>query len=170
MSVVALVGMMGSGKSAVASAVARRTGWALVDLDERIATSARRSIAELFAVDGEPNFRTIELDALRSVFDGEAPVVVATGGGIVTTAAGRRLLVDHATVVWLDASTDVLVERVGAGEGRPLLAEDPASTLRALAEERRELYAEVADVVVDANVDDVEVVAERVLSALGVAA
>jgi shikimate kinase len=166
--VVALVGMMGSGKSSVGAALAARTGRVLVDLDEAIEQAAGRSVAELFAEEGEAAFRTRELDALMSVLATRSATVVATGGGVVTIPEARAALSDGATVVWLDAPAEVLAERVGAGQGRPLLAGDPSARLRALDAERRPLYSAVADLVVDAADGSPDAVADRVLAALEV--
>jgi shikimate kinase len=167
-SVVALVGMMGSGKSSVGAALAARTGGVLVDLDEVVEHAAGRSIAELFADEGEPGFRVRELDALVSVLRTGQATIVATGGGVVTSPEARAVLADGATVVWLDAPVEVLAERVAGGEGRPLLAGDPLARLRALDAERRPLYSALADVIVDATVGAPDAVADRVLAALEV--
>jgi shikimate kinase len=168
--VVALVGMMGSGKTSVAFHIGRRVGWRPVDLDDVISTTAGRSVPEIFASEGESAFREREVAALAAVLAEPGPMVLATGGGCVTTAAARAALRDHATVVWLDTPTSVLLKRVGAGDDRPLLGDDPAGSLAALITARRPLYAEVADVVVDAGEGDAAAVADRVLSALGVLA
>lgn len=167
--VVALVGMMGSGKSTVAAAVARRTGRRVVDLDHEVEVAAGRSIPELFAEGGEDDFRARELAVLRAVLDTDVPTVLATGGGVVTTAEARAALREGALVVWLDAPVDVLAARVGAGTDRPLLAGDPVRRLRVLDEARRGLYEEVADVVVDASTGTPDDVAARVVEALEVA-
>ena len=168
--VVALVGMMGSGKSAVAAVVATRMGWRLVDLDEVIVANDGRSIPEIFAMEGEPGFRARELAALTAVLDDPGPMVIATGGGVVTSEAAREVLRRRATVVWLDAEVSVLAERVGSGDERPMLGADPRGALEALVDARRQHYADVARVVVDSGKGDVAIVAGRVLAALGVAA
>jgi shikimate kinase len=165
--IVALVGMMGSGKSAVGEAVARGTGRTFVDLDRRIEAAAGRTIGDLFATRGESGFREIEVDELRSALATSRPSVVATGGGVVTTAEARELL-GLATVVWLDADIDTLVERVGDAADRPLLAGDPRGALEMLQVERRPLYAEVADIVVDVSTGTVDEVAGRVMGSIGV--
>lgn len=165
--VVALVGLMGSGKSTVARLVAARSDRAAIDLDELIAEREGRTVAEIFSSDGEGAFRALELAALAEALDSGERLVVATGGGVVTTASARALLTAHATVVWLDAPVDVLVERVGSGDGRPLLSPDPRTALESLAARRRAFYAEVADVVVDASASP-DVVATRITDALEV--
>jgi shikimate kinase len=149
---VALVGLMGSGKSSVGRVLARRLGRPFVDLDKRIVADAGLSIPELFDRDGEDTFRSLESAALASVLAGDEPVVLATGGGVVVRPANVERLQASATVVWLRATPETLAGRVGDGTGRPLLApgEEPiVDRLRRLADERGAAYRQVADVVVD---------------------
>lgn len=142
---IALVGPMGAGKSTVAARLAARTGRRLVDLDEVIERDAGRTIAELFATDGEPAFRERERLALTAALDGVEPTVVATGGGVVVDPVSRQRLRHGATVVWLSAPASVLVDRIGDTTTRPLLAgDDPTARLDQLIAERDPVYAEVA--------------------------
>lgn len=168
---VALVGMMGSGKSTVGRRVAARTGRDFVDLDDEIEQREGACIPEIFAEAGEESFRSCELAALRAVLGRDDPVVVATGGGVVTTAACREVLAGGAHVVWLRADVGTLADRVGDGGGRPLLTGgDPAQALTRLAEERAPLYASVADSVVDTDQLGLDEVAELVVTGLSEAA
>lgn len=163
---VALVGMMGAGKSTVGPLLARRLGWAYVDSDEQVEAATGRRVAEIFAERGEPAFRAEESAALRRALADPEPSVVSVAGGAVLDPDSRALLRDTATVVWLRASPATLAHRVGDGEGRPLLSGDPAEVLGALWEVRRPLYEEVADAVVD--VDDLapDEVVDRVAAAV----
>jgi shikimate kinase len=164
---VALIGMMGSGKSTVGRRVAALTGREFIDLDEAIVAREGTSIPEIFATDGEAYFRRAEWEALAAVLARTDPVVVATGGGVITTATCRDLLCRGAEVVWLRASPSSLTERVGDGSGRPLLSgEDPAAVLNRLATDREPLYAVTADVVVHTDGLTVDAVAELVVSGL----
>jgi shikimate kinase len=163
---VVLVGLSGSGKSTVAPLLARRLGVCVVDLDGRIEVETGRRVAEIFADSGEPGFRRAELDALRSVL-AEVPSVVAAGGGVVCTPAARALLARDAVVIWLDAPDEVLLGRLDDPRApRPLLRDDPTTTLRRLRREREAWYAEVADVRVSAGHLDPLQVAEAVLAEL----
>ena len=148
---VALVGLSGTGKSTVAPLLARQLGCVPADVDRMVEERCGTSVAEVFATRGEPEFRSLESKLLAEVLDGP-DAVVATGGGVVLAPGNRELLGRSARVVWLRTDVDVLVDRLArTTERRPLLADDPESTLRRLAAEREPLYREVADLAVDAT-------------------
>jgi len=153
---IALAGLPGSGKSAVAAAVATRLGRRCIDLDDVIEANAGRSPASILHEDGEPAFRGLELAALRRLLAEDQPVVIACGGGVMTVEAARRELIEHACVVWLDAPDAVLVERIGDASARPLLGADPAAQLVRLRAQRTAAYS-TAHVHLDATptVDDI---------------
>jgi len=148
---------MGAGKTTLAQEVARRLNRMLMEVDRIVETTTRQSIPELFAV-GESTFREAEERVVRGVLANPRPVVADLGGGAVTTSHVRELLYHHAITVWLDEDVDTCWERVREGD-RPL-AQDEAE-FRRLFEERRPLYAQVADFVVH-DADD------AVLAAAGV--
>jgi shikimate kinase len=148
---VVLVGLMGAGKSSVGRLLAQALGQRFADTDELVVASQGASVAELFQVMGEQGFRALELAALADELHGTEPGVVATGGGVVTTEEGRALLRGHHPVILLDVSPEVAASRIGDGRSRPLLAGEPVARLRALAEERRAAYLEVADHVVEVD-------------------
>ena len=106
-----LVGFMGSGKTAVGRRVAPRLGMRFVDLDDVIVRAAGRSIVEIFATDGEPEFRRLEREAVRDVVAGEGQVL-APGGGAVMHDDSWRMLRDGNLVVRLDASPRALLRRI----------------------------------------------------------
>jgi shikimate kinase len=164
----ALVGLMGSGKSSVGAVLAERLGRVLIDTDHLVEANTGTTIAHLFQSQGEAAFRRFELDSLGRALAREEPSVIATGGGIVTSPQARRMLSIDATVVWLQARPEVLAGRLGGDVSRPLLGgREPLTVLTELLEARAPLYAEVADVEVDAGGNDPEQVAEAVLDVLG---
>jgi 3-dehydroquinate synthase len=115
-----LVGMMGSGKSSVGPVLARRLGLPFVDNDARIEAQAGRSVAEIFAGEGEAGFRVREARAVAEAAGERA--VVALGGGAIAQPGAAERLARAGTVVYLKASADELARRVGRAGGRPLLS------------------------------------------------
>lgn len=149
---VVLVGLMGSGKTTIGRRLATRLDRDFIDADEALAEIADRSIADIFATDGEAGFRAIEADVLEELLEHHRPAVIASGGGVVLRDDSRsRLRGPSVTTVWLTASPAFLASRVQAKSHRPLLASDePAvDVLTRLLAERSSLYAEVADITVD---------------------
>jgi shikimate kinase len=160
-----LVGMMGTGKSAVAQPLADALGYRLVDADHTLETAAGRSIAEIFAADGEASFRALETAVLDQIASWHS-LVVATGGGVVTRPENWGHL-RQGVVVWLDAPTELLLQRLmGDATPRPLLDHpDPAARLTKLLSERQPLYAQ-ADLRICQQGEPPEQVAQQVLEAL----
>ncbi len=138
---VVLVGAPGSGKSTVGALLAARLGLPFVDVDAVIEERAGRSVAEIFADDGEPAFRALE-ESITAELLGQ-PGVLSLGGGAVLSAATRAALRGH-RVVWLQVTASTAVSRVGLNEARPLLLGNVRGRLIKLLAERTPLYAEVA--------------------------
>lgn len=163
---VALIGMMGAGKTAVGGALARMLGVPFIDSDEEIVKAANMSIPEIFARDGEPFFRRKESQVLSRLLDG-APCVLSTGGGAYMAEENRRMITERGVAVWLKADLDLLWSRVRHRSTRPLLqTANPRETLRALVAERAPVYA-LADLTVEAEAaNSVEASARKVLAAL----
>lgn len=163
---VVMVGMMGAGKTAVGTALARVLGVPFLDSDEEITRAADRSIAEIFERDGEAFFRARESEVLARLLKG-APCVLSTGGGAFLAEGNRQMIHDGGISVWLRADLELLWQRVRHKTTRPLLRTDnPRETLRAIYEARVPIYAK-ADLVVDSLPDlAVEAMAHRVVEAL----
>jgi shikimate kinase len=163
--------MMGSGKSTAGRLAAKRLGWRWVDIDTEIVRTSGATVPELFARHGEAHFRQEEARLLEAVLARDEPLVISVGGGAVLDPVNRARLREAGTVVWLRASPETLIERVHDGSGRPLLvgdtAEDRAQTLRRIDAERRPLYAEVADEIVDVDRLRTDKVARRLLECVG---
>ena len=143
--IIALVGLSGAGKSSVGRELAARLNWAFIDTDALIVQAATRPITRIFAEDGEAAFRELEHAALRQALT-HPYSIVATGGGAILRPDNRSLLRQLAFVVWLDAPTTTLVDRLRSHhEERPLLATgDPVSRLDELRAVRAPLYEETA--------------------------
>ena len=138
---VVLVGAPGSGKSTTGALLAERLGVPFADVDAVIEQRAGRSIAAIFADDGEPAFRALEEQVTAELL--EQPGVLSLGGGAVLSATTRAALRGH-RVVWLQVSAATAVSRVGLNEARPLLLGNVRGRLIKLLAERTPLYAEVA--------------------------
>lgn len=163
---IALIGMMGAGKSSVGYRLHRRTGLALRDTDEIIAAKFGMSIPEIFASYGEKKFRETETAALREMQTEEATIIV-TGGGIVLHKENAKLLRSRAVIVWLDGDDETLFARSSAKANRPLLqTKNPRKTFSQIHAARRPLYATIADIRVDTSVLTDEEVALAILAKL----
>ncbi|HEX3393260.1 MAG TPA: bifunctional shikimate kinase/3-dehydroquinate synthase [Acidimicrobiales bacterium] len=163
---IVLVGMMGAGKTTVGQTLAGRRGWDFLDSDAQIEARTGRTVNEIWTADGEPAFRRIESDVLATALAHERPVVVAAAGGVVLDPVNRAALGRHGPVVWLRARSQTLAARVGSGNHRPLLDDDPAGVLSRLVVDRADLYAEVADVIVDIDGLAPDEIADRVEAAV----
>ncbi len=158
-----LVGLPGAGKSTVGAVLAHEFDVPFVDSDVALSDALGESVADFLRREGEAAFRAREAEVLFRELDRD--VVVATGGGAVTTEAVRERLADE-VVVWLDAPDETLLERVATGD-RPLLGSDPAGALRDLRARRASLYESVACCRVDSSGTPVEVAAAVRRSARG---
>jgi shikimate kinase len=159
-----LVGMMGAGKTTVGRMLAGRLGWTHWDSDAQVMAATGRSVPELFAEQGEAAFRAEESRVLAEALSGDAPVVVSAAGGVVLSPDNRSLLAGSGTVVWLRADPHLLARRVGKGDGRPLLDDDPASKIIELYAVRRPLYESVAAVTLDVDGSTPRQVVDRILA------
>jgi shikimate kinase len=138
---IALVGMMGAGKTSVGRRLAHALGLPFVDADSEIEAAAGMTIPEIFETHGEPYFRSGEARVIARLLEG-GPQVLATGGGAWMNPETRARICEAGVSVWLKADVDVLLRRVRKRGGRPLLGSaDPEATLRRLVEERYPTYA-----------------------------
>jgi shikimate kinase len=145
-----LVGLPGSGKSTIGRRLAKALGVGLLDTDAAIEQRTGRTIADIFATDGEPEFRRIEEEVIRAALE-EHDGVLSLGGGAVTSPGVCAALSGH-TVVYLEISAAEGVRRTGGNTVRPLLAgPDRAEKFRELMSKRIPLYRRVATIRVDTN-------------------
>ena len=147
---VALVGMMGSGKSAVGKVVASLINVPFIDADVEIERAAKLSIPEIFERHGEKFFREKEDQVIKRLLQA-VPCILATGGGAFTNKNIRKSIDRHGVSVWLNADVTTLWSRVKHKKTRPLLqTNNPKETLTNIYIERREIYS-LADVIVDSQ-------------------
>jgi shikimate kinase len=147
---VVLVGMMGAGKTAVGTVLARLLGAPFLDSDAEIEKAANMTIAEIFERDGEDFFRLKEAQVIARLLESRK-AVLSTGGGAYLRDENRATISARGVAVWLRAPVELLWSRVRHKESRPLLrTDDPQKTLAALAAQREPAYAR-AEIVVDAD-------------------
>ncbi|MBA3835982.1 MAG: shikimate kinase [Sphingomonas sp.] len=139
---IVLVGLMGAGKSTIGRRLAKRLGLSFIDSDDAIEDAAGYSAAEIFERFGEADFRDGERRLVARLIEGEVRVI-ATGGGAFVDSRTRELLNERAITIWLDAPIDILADRTGRRDTRPLLRNgDRRATLEQLSEQRGPAYAE----------------------------
>lgn len=161
---VILVGPMGVGKSTVGALLAERLGLPSRDTDEDVVARAGKPISELFLDEGEDHFRALEREAVAEAL-ADHKGVLALGGGAILDPDTRRLLAGR-PVFYLEMGVAEAVKRVGLDAPRPLLMINPRRQWRALMDERRPLYVEVARAVVSAEERTPAEVADEILGLL----
>jgi shikimate kinase len=162
---IALVGLMGVGKSSVGRRLASALDLPFRDADAEVEAAAGRSISDIFTDLGEAAFREGERRVIARLLD-QPPHVLATGGGAFMNEQTRALIKSRAISVWLKTDLDVLVRRVARKDTRPLLVgKDPMDVLKAQAEARYPAYGQ-ADVIVETGDAAHHVTVEQVIRAL----
>ena len=147
---IALVGLMGAGKSTVGRRLAARLGREFFDSDVEIEKAAALSVSDIFALHGEADFRRGEKQVIRRLLE-KGPQVLATGGGAYIDEETRALLREKAVTIWLKADPETLWRRVARRDSRPLLKRpDAREYLARLAVEREPFYAQ-ADLVIQSR-------------------
>jgi XRE family aerobic/anaerobic benzoate catabolism transcriptional regulator len=160
--VIALLGLRGAGKTAVGRRLARRLKRRFVELDHHIETRAGLTLAEIFTLHGEEYYRRLERDALIDLLAVRQPIILAVGGGLVTSPDAYDLLLRSATTIWLRAKTEDYWNRViGQGDRRPIDQHPQArDALRQLVARREPLYAR-AELTIDTSTETVDQVVRR---------
>lgn len=164
---VALIGMMGSGKSTVGQQLSERLNAVFVDLDKRIESVANKAISNIFREDGERVFRHLEEEQIRVITNEyrDASCVLATGGGAILNASVRDILRTKWYTVWLNVDVDVLVERLGGHTShRPLLptGQGLKDRLEWLLKERTMFYQEASHTQLSINTQSLDQLVEQV--------
>jgi len=161
---IALIGFMGTGKTAVGKALAEKLGKEFVELDSLIEQKEGKTIPQIFQQDGEIAFREREIEIAREV-SGKKNAVIACGGGIVLNKINIDLLRQECVIVYLTASPGVILKRTGGDESeRPLLkAPDKVSHIKELLKLRQPFYERAADIKVSTSRLDINAVAEQII-------
>ncbi len=164
---VALIGFMGTGKTAVGEALAKKLNREFIELDALIEQKAGKSIPKIFQQDGEVAFRELEIEVTKEIASKEN-LVIACGGGLVLNKINIDRLNSNSVIVYLTASPNVILKRtLTDGEGRPLLnVSDRASEIRELLRFRRPFYERAADIKLNTSKLDINTVAEQIIMKL----
>lgn len=162
---IVLIGFMGSGKTTFGKACAKKFGMEFLDADEYIVNKAGKSIPEIFAEDGEEAFRQLETEVLMDWSDHLSNTVLATGGGMPLRKENARLLKEIGRVEYLTATTKEIYDRVKGDTNRPLLqCDNPYEKICELMKQRKCLYENAADVVIDTNSNDLDAIVEDMMN------
>ena len=157
-----LVGFMGTGKTAVGRALAKKLKVQLVDIDDLIVKKENRSINDIFSQSKEPYFRKLEQETLREIALGNGQVV-ACGGGIVINPDNIAIMKKSGTMIGLTARPEIIYERIKRASHRPLLkVADPQEKIKELLALRKPYY-EQAHVVIDTSSLSVQEVAQHIV-------
>ena len=162
-----LIGYRGTGKSTVARLVAQRLGWPWLDADVELERRAAKSIAAIFAEDGEPKFRALESQVLAELVQADRHVL-ALVGGVVLQLQNREVIKRAGPVVCLTAHPETILDRISAdpttAERRPNLTSGGLEEIRELLANREPLYRECASAAVDTSGRDLTDVVKDVLA------
>ena len=161
-----LVGLMGSGKTTIGRALAKKLNLRFVDADHEIEARTGASIPLIFEIEGEASFRQREADVIRDL-SAQQGIVLATGGGAVLNEQSRRYLHERGTVIYLRASVNSILQRTSHDRNRPLLqTADPRARIEELSKQRAPLYEEVAHITIETGRPNVQSVVQNILSQL----
>lgn len=160
---IVLIGFMGCGKSTIGRALADSLGYTFQDTDAMIEDMYKKSIAKMFAEDGEEYFRNAETELLTKLAGAADGVVLATGGGMPMREKNATLLREIGTVVFLDTKIETILERLQNDTGRPLAdGEDREKKLRPLYEKRLPVYRAVAEYILATEKKSLQAVTEEI--------
>lgn len=160
-----LIGTGGAGKTTIGRLLAKRKSKPFLDVDHLIEEQEKQSIPGIFDTQGEAYFRQLEKDmTIKTILDNPGSVI-SVGGGAFMNDDIRAYIKEHAVSLFLKADIETLLARVGNGEGRPLLKENPKETLAKLIANRYPVY-EKADHIVETKDEDLMETVDRVMEAI----
>ena len=161
-----MIGPMGAGKTTIGRELASQLGFRFIDSDTEIENRTGVSIPWIFDIEGEQGFRAREADIIEQLTQQDG-VVLATGGGAVTTPANRDVLSARGIVIYLYTPVNVQLERTHHDTNRPLLQNsNPRQRLEELMEQRDPLYRLIAYIVVESSIGRARSIAKRVEQAI----
>ena len=165
---IVLVGLMGSGKSAIGRTIAKKTSRRFIDTDRYIERKAGKTVGEIFNETGEEKFRAFEKEVIKKISQ-YVGIVIATGGGAIKDPENFRYLKESGWIIALYASPATLYKRIEGKRVRPLLLseEDPVKKLEEIFNERKTMYAQ-ADFQVDTEEKEIDQIADEIIGLLNI--
>ena len=160
-----LIGLMGSGKTAVGKVLCEHLSYLFLDTDLEIEIQEKKSIADIFKENGEPYFRELESSICQELAT-YTQKVIATGGGIILSPSNREALLKAGLIIWLKTSLKTSLDRLKADHSRPLLSSDKEATLQTLIEQRFPLYQALAHLTIQTDDKSINQIAQEIISKL----
>lgn len=156
---------MGCGKSSVGKELSKLLSWHFIDLDQAVETHTGRKIPEIFSSDGEAAFRRMELEVLKSVLAEPGNIILALGGGTVTTPECAAIIRQNTLCIYMRATADTLKDRLaGQTDGRPLLqGEELDIRLSRLMAMRSHIYEKTAHIIIDTDGKTISEIAQEII-------
>lgn len=163
---IVLIGLMGTGKSAIGRTIGKKLGRRFIDTDRFIERKAGKTIAEIFEQDGESIFRKLEKEIIRRISQ-YIGIVIATGGGLIVDQENFSCLKESGWIIALYASPETIYKRIEGKRIRPLLLkqEDPVKKLEEILNNRKPIYAQ-AHFHVDTENKEIDEIADEIISLL----
>ena len=160
---IALIGMMGSGKSTISKILANKINFQSIELDEIFTQQENSSIADFFKNQGEEKFREVETEILKKALENEN-IVLSTGGGVVLKKENRNLLFqNNIFVIYLEATPETIFNRIKNDTTRPLLkVENPKQEIENLINKRQEFY-KLANLTINTDNKTTDEITEEIL-------
>ncbi len=163
---VVLIGPMGCGKSTVGRSLADRLNYQFIDTDAELVKRTGVPISTIFEIEGEAGFRDRETKLLEEMLQTDR-IVLATGGGIALKESNRKLLKEIGSIVFLNATEDILFSRLEHCKDRPLLQNgDRRQIIRQLLEERTPIYHDLANIIIDTGKYSIRVMVNKMITML----
>jgi len=161
--IITIVGLMGVGKTTIGSKLAEKLGYYFIDLDQEIEDREHKTIPEIFAENGEKYFRDLEVKIIQEITARDEEIVLSLGGGAFMNEGIREIIKKKAVTIWLYASIDEILHRIGGKNNRPLLnGKNKREILEELAKKRYNIYA-LADFKFDTSHDNHDVLINKII-------